>query len=119
MVFGFFWWYQTEAPTVGRDVGDAAFDGLWDRTPGNHVYRWVQGLARWGAAVARRKTRHLCFLIGQSSLEVVEPGLTTDLLFEPEGNVPDGKNLINTSDGLSQSDIRTVSHTRTCQRSPW
>lgn len=52
-----------------------------------------------------------CFLIGQRSLEVLEPGLTTVLLFETEGNVPDGKNIMNTSDRLSQSDISPALHT--------
>lgn len=94
-------------------MGDAAFDGLWDRTPGNHVYRRVQGLARWWAAVARRGPRHLRFLIGQSSLEVVEPGLTTDLLFEPEGNVPDGGKTSSTPLTGSANQASGLSHTHT------
>lgn len=66
---------------------------------------------RWGAVIGRLGTWRMCFLIGQRFLEVREPGLTTVMLIETEGNVPDGTKVMNAFERLSQSHISAVQHT--------
>ena len=67
---------------------DAALDGGRHRPPRPHIDHRVQRPTSW-AVIGWSRTLWSCSLIGQSSLQVVEPGLTAVLLLETERDAPD------------------------------
>lgn len=90
--------------TVGCDMGDAAFDGLWYRPPWPHIHHWVKRLMCWAVTWCRRMWRGW-FLIVQSCLEMVVPRLTAVLLLETEGNAPDEKKHENAVSWIPQANL--------------